>query len=485
MKIDIKSLRGLDAHRSADAELAARIVELEAEADGRPFSAEQGAEFAELVAQRKELEGIIAELETRLKVVEEATQKPNAVDVVGEPRFNAPNVISAPDNVHDLAAYRQRVGSVDDLPQAYRDGAMRIIEKVQLPVSPDADKARSRLAELVEKHKDEDYGWVSRRVIGTSSPHFVEAWARYVSGGEHMVPSRLMAALQTYSDANGGYAIPVTIDPSFVLTTDGAVNPLRDDMARIETITTKQWAPVTTGGVTASYAAETAAASDGAPSDIASPAITPIRAHVSVDFTAEYSEDYGPAAIASEVGKLIADAKNVLEANMFINGNGSGQPTGIVFALSGGASVVPSAGDNAFALADVDEVEGDLGDRFISRAQWLAARKIYQLARAFGTAGQPANSIYDPMSGTLRGYRARISNNMDKTIENDAEVLVFGDFQHFIIVDRLGLSTEFIPMVFNGDGRPLGRRGVYARWRNDTGLTTINAFRLLTIGAAS
>lgn len=485
MTIDLKSLRGLDAHRSADAELAARLAELESEADGRPFSAEQLAEFEGILAQREELAGIIAELELRLKAVAEATERPNGVEAVGEPRLSAPNVISAPDNVYDLAGYRQRVRDIEDLPQAYRDGAMRIVEKAALPVAPDADKARERLAELIDLHATEEYGVVSRRVIGTTSPAYQEAWARYVSGGAGAVPSRLMAALQTYSDANGGFAIPVTIDPTFVLTTDGAVNPLRDGMARVETITTKQWSPVTTGGVTASYAVETAAASDAAPGDVASPAITPIRAHVSVDFSAEYSEDYGPAAIASEVGRLIADAKNVLEAEKFVNGNGSGEPLGIVFALSGGASAVPSAADNVFALTDVDSVEGDLGDRFIARAQWLAARKIYQLARAFGTAGQPANSIYDPLSGTLRGYRARISNNMDKTTTNDSEPLLFGDFNHFVIVDRLGLSTEFIPMVFNGDGRPLGRRGIYARWRNDTGLTTINAFRLLTIGAGS
>lgn len=483
--IDIQSLRGLDAHRSADAELAARLVELNSEADGRPFTPDQQAEFEGILGQREELSGIIKELELREAAVAEATQKPNGTEVVGQPVFNAPNVISAPDDVFDLVAYRNRVRDIDDLPKAYRDGAMRIIEKAQLPTAPDKDAARTRLAELLDRHAAEDYGVVSRRVIGTTSPMYREAWARYCSGGLQAVPPRLMAALQTYSEANGGYAIPVDIDPTFVLTTDGAVNPLRDGMARVETITTKQWSPVTTAGVTASYAAETAAASDAAPSDVASPAITPIRAHVSVDFSAEYSEDYGPAAIAAELGRLIADAKNVLEAEKFINGNGSGEPLGIVFALSGSASVVNSASDNAFALTDVDSVEGDLGDRFIGRAQWLAARKVYQTARGFGTAGQPANSIYDAMSGTLRGYRARISNNMDKTFTNDSEPLLFGDFQHFVIVDRLGLSTEFIPMVFDGNGRPLGRRGIYARWRNDTGVTTVNAFRLLTIGTGS
>jgi len=134
-----------------------------------------------------------------------------------------------------------------------------------------------------------------------------------------------------------------------------------------------------------------------------------------------------------------------------------------------------------FALVDVDALEGSLGDRFIGNARYLAPRKIYQLARAFGTAGQPAGSIYDPMSRTLRGYPASMSNTMDKTTTTASEPLLFGDFNYFVIVDRLGLSTEFIPQIFNASGNPLGRRGIYARWRNDTGVLAQNAFRLLRI----
>lgn len=481
MNIDIQSLRGLDAHRSADAELAARLTELNTEADGRAFSDEQRAEFEGILSQREELAGIIEELEVRDVAVAAAlnkgdkhTETPGAV--------HAPNIAKVPDDIHDLVAYRQRAGSVDDLPQLYRDGAMRFVEKVHFPTAKDQDAARSRLAELIERHAEDEHGWVSRRILGTTAKAYQEAWAAYISGGLPSVPGRLQAALQTYSDANGGYAIPVTIDPTFVLTTDGAVNPLREGMARIETITTKSWEPVTTGGVTAAYAAETAAAADAAPSDVGNPGITPLRAHVQVAFSAEYSEDYGPAAIQAEVGRLIRDAKNVLEADKFVNGAGTTEPMGIVTAVDAVAgSRVASAAVATFALVDIDALEGALGDRFISNAQWLAARKIYQTARGFGTAGQPANSIYDAMSKELRGYPARVSNAMAKTTATADEPLLFGDFSYFVIVDRLGLSTEFIPNVVDGSGNPLGRRAVYARWRNNTGVLTANAFRLLKI----
>jgi HK97 family phage major capsid protein len=485
--IDIASLRGLDAYRAADADLRARLAEIDAEAEGQPFTEEQRLEFEEISAPDTGLlarvGATIEELEIRERAITSAMNEgARRNDVAGgSSTFNAPNVRRTPDNVFDLAAYRSRANSLDELPAAYREGALRVLEQASFPSAVDQDATRARIATLIEKHKDDEHGVVSRRIIGTSAPAYVEAWGAYMKGGHQAVPQRLQAALQTYSDADGGFAIPFTIDPTFVLTTDGAVNPLRT-MARVETITTKSWTPITTAGVTASYALETAAAADAAPSDVDDPSITPIRAHVAVDFTAEYAEDYGAAAIVSEVGRLVADAKNVLEANKFVLGTGVNEPDGIVARLiTEASSLVASAAVNTFALVDVDAVEADLGERFLSDAQWLAARKIYRTIRGFGTAGAPANSIYDQVSGTLGGYPARITSAMDKTTTTGSEPLLLGSFRHFVIVDRLGLSTEYIPQIFDGNGRPLGRRGVYARWRNDTGILTVNAFRLLQI----
>jgi HK97 family phage major capsid protein len=484
--VDIESLRGLEAHEQANAALAARLSELDTEANGRPFTDEQRSEFDTILEQRETLGAAIEELKIRDREVKAALTKGGpSTETVG---LHAPNVIKTPTDaeVHDLASYRQRVTSVDELAGAYRDGAMRVVEKAQFPAlfkGMSQDDAREHVAEIIDRHADDNYGVVNRRIIGTDDATYREAWARYMSGGPQAVSGRFQAALQTYSDADGGYAIPFTIDPTFVLTTDGQLNAIRG-MARVETITTKAWSPVTTGGVTAAYAAETAAASDAAPSDVANPVITPIRAHVLVGFTAEYSEDYGPAAIQAEVGRLIRDAKDVLEATKFILGSGSGEPDGVLARLiTDGTKKVDSATANTFALVDVDALEGALGDRFIGNAQFLGARKIYQLIRGFGTAGQPANSIYDQLSGTLRGYPAKISNTMDKTTTTGSEPLLFGDFSHFVIVDRLGLSTEFIPQLVDSSGNVLGRRGVYARWRNDSGLLTVNAFRFLSIKA--
>ena len=50
------------------------------------------------------------------------------------------------------------------------------------------------------------------------------------------------------------------------------------------------------------------------------------------------------------------------------------------------------------------------------------------------------------------------------TVTNPA--LVYGDFDGYVIADRIGLAVEFVPQLFStGNGLPNGRRGWYAHWR--------------------
>lgn len=482
---DLESLRGLDAFRSAESELVARLSELDAEAEGTAFTEEQRTEFEAISGEDGLLaraRATIEELEIRDRKIKDAVSKGgSSSETATSGALGGFNVRKAvPENVFDLAAYRQRVSSVDDLPGAYRDGAMRVIEQAHFPTVKDQDAARAQVARLVNKHRDDAHGIVSRRIIGTGDPAYQDAIARYMSG--ESLTGKRQAALQTYTDADGGYQLPFTIDPTIILTSDGAVNELRA-IARVETITTKSWKGITSAGVTAAYAAETAAAADAAPADLDDPGVTPVRAHVFVPFTAEYAEDYGPAAVLGEVGGLIRDAKDVLEADKFVLGTGATQPDGIVHAIvTEASSIFKTAVAATTDLNDIDSLITELPPRFRARARFLAQLATYMTVRGYGDAGQPAGSIYDPTNKNLRGYPGHESTAMDVGASTTGKnILLFGDFQKFVIVDRLGLSVEYIPQVFDGDGQPLGRRGVYARWRNSSAMMTAAAFRLLQV----
>ena len=483
----LEELRGLDAYKRADAELRARLTELNLEADGRPFNAAQHEEFEAISGKDGLLEQVrdtITELEIRGKVIEDVVEgSGRGVEREGT-LFGFPNVIKAPDNIFDLAAYRSRCRSIDDLPMAYRDGAMRALDLVQFPTVADKAKAQANIEKLMIPTRHRPAGTVARRVLGTGSPQYHEAWAQYVTRGRDSLSAERLAVLQTYSDADGGYAIPFTIDPTFVLTSDGAVNPLRQpDWARIETITTKEWQAITSAGVTAAYKATEVTATTGSePSDVANPTITPVEASSFVKFTAAYQEDYGSVAIAAELGGMIQVAKDDLEATKFFMGSGTAEPDGIVARLiTDTTSLVATVTDNVFALVDIDKLIGAVPPRFRTRSKMCANMAILQLVPAFGTAGQPADSIYNPISKTLRGYTIAEASAMDDVATDAKEILLMGDFRHFVIVDRLGLTTEYIPNLFDGDGKPLSERGILARWRNDTGLLTVNAFRLLKV----
>jgi HK97 family phage major capsid protein len=485
-KADLDELRGLDAYRKADAELRARLTELDTEADGKPFTADQRAEFEAISGTDGLLDQVteaITELEIRGRVVEtvidgadRGTEREPAAT-----RFGLPSVVKAPDNIFDLAAYRVRARSLDELPGLYRDGAMRLLERAEFPTA-DKAKAQHAVAKLLTPTRHREPGAVARRMLATGSPEYEEAWGIYATRGENAVPQRLKAVLQTYSDADGGYAIPFTIDPTFVNTSDGSVNPLRA-ISRVETITTKEWQAVTTAGMTAAYkATEVTATTSSAPADVANPTITPVEASSFASFTAAYQEDYGAAAIASEIGRMVQVAKDDLEATKFFMGSGTAEPDGIVARLiTDTTSIVPTITNDVFALADVDKLIGALPPRFRSRAQMAANLAILQLVPAFGTAGQPSDSIYNAISKTLRGYPVHEASAMDDVATDAKEIVLMGDFSYFVIVDRLGVTSEYIPNLFDGDGKPLSERGILVRWRNDTGLLSVNAFRLLKV----
>jgi HK97 family phage major capsid protein len=488
MKIDLGALRGLDAHRQAYGDLAAHLKELEDEANGQVMAEDKLTDFNETFAERGRLEAAIEQLEIRDAAIKQTLQSPTTSESAAAAFPQQFNVRKSPDNVYDLAQYRQHANSVDELPGLYRDGAMRVLDRASFPTakSSEQDAVKGHVEQLLAQHNDTGYGVLGKRsvlgrdIIATDDPVYREAFTQYIARGRDALAPRHLAVLQTYTDVDGGFAIPFTIDPTFIITTSGAASSLRE-YSRVETITTKSWHPITTEDDVASYGTETSATADSAPSDIDDlNGVTPLRAKRFIKFTAEYQEDYGAAAILAQVGVLIRDSKDLLEAEKFVQGTGSAEPEGIIWKLDDdGTSLVSVA---TFDLDGLDAVTAALGPRFRvgGRATYMANLAILQKVRQLGTAGAPANSIYDQISGILNGYPARELSFMDDAWSSGKEVLLFGDFKQFVIVDRIGLSMEYVPQVFDGSGDPLGQRGIYARWRNTSKVITVNAFRLLT-----
>src|SRR5262249_29476992 len=89
----------------------------------------------------------------------------------------------------------------------------------------------------------------------------------------------------------GGFALPFSLDPSVMLTSNGALNPIRQ-VARVFTIPTDQWKGVSSAGVTASYDPEASEVSDDSPT-LAQPVIDSAMGRAFVPFSYEVGQDWG------------------------------------------------------------------------------------------------------------------------------------------------------------------------------------------------
>ena len=156
-------------------------------------------------------------------------------------------------------------------------------------------------------------------------------------------------------------------------------------------------------------------------------------------------------------------------------------------ALAGTGSEINVSTSEALVVADIYAVENALGPRFRTNASWVANKAIYNLIRQFDTAG--GASLWERLGAGLPpeliGYPVYESSAMDGAYSAAATannyIMVLGDFQNYLIADRVGLSVEYVPHRVNGDGALTGQRGLYAFWR--VGADSINdaAFTLLDL----
>jgi HK97 family phage major capsid protein len=287
----------------------------------------------------------------------------------------------------------------------------------------------------------------------------------------------------TLTDAAGGFLVPFTLDPTIILTNAGSANPFRQ-VSTVRTITTDSWNGVSSAGVNAEWLAEAAQVSDDSPT-FAQPSITPKKAGAWVQGSFEVLADSG---FAAEVGPLLADAKDRLEATAFTTGNGTSQPKGVITAVSAvSGSVVNSATTDTYAAADVYAVEQALPPRYrlTGKPSWMANKAIINKTRQFDTAGGSSFWANFGMGQPeqLLGAPIYEASAMDGTITASSEnyALLLGDFRNYYIIDRVGMTMVYEPLVKGANNRPTGEAGWFAYWRVGGDVVNADAFRLLDI----
>src|SRR5262249_35460262 len=123
-------------------------------------------------------------------------------------------------------------------------------------------------------------------------------------------------AMAVGTGSTGGFGAPFQIDPSIMISGTGSVNPFRQ-ISRVETVTGYEWRGVSADQVTAHYRAEATEVADDSPT-LVQPIVHPQRGDAFVPYSIEVEQDY--ASLVTELGKVLADARDQLDAVKFING---------------------------------------------------------------------------------------------------------------------------------------------------------------------
>lgn len=346
------------------------------------------------------------------------------------------------------------------------------------------DKVREVATRFVDREDPKTGSVVSNLVLATSSERYFDAFTQLIrsKGNMAVLPvadQEIVARAMSLTDNLGGFAVPFQLDPTIILTASGSFNQVRQ-IARVVQATGDVWHGVTSAGVSGSWDGEAEEVSDDSPT-LDQPGIPVHKYQTFVELTHELQMD--APTLANDIATMLAEDKDSKESIAHVIGTGVGQPTGIITALTGTASVIPTAGTDTLAVSDVYNLDSALPQRFAANGSWLAHRKTYNTLRQFDNAGGNAlwGQLAEGRKSELLGRPDYISEAMDATINpgQDNLLMVFGDFRNFVVVDRLGTTLSYVPHMFGPNGRPVGKAGWHAWSRSGSDSVNDAAFRAL------
>ncbi|WP_239404652.1 phage major capsid protein [Frankia sp. Cj3] len=438
-----------------------------------------------LVARWEELDErtkpIIARME-KLKLIEKSGENP----ANGERPFGNPDLVTRNnrDPFADLQRVEQRLVQRGEL----RERALDAIERANKAGDLEHD-----YAEEATRRAQADSG-IARHVLLTGSEQYREAFRAYLTDPEGEVRRTALSL----TVANGGYLLPYILDPTIVLTNAGSANPYRR-ISNVKQTTSNAWQGVSSAGVTAAWLAEGVAAADASPT-VGQIQITPVKGSAWVFGSFEVLQDTN---FGEQLPRLLGDAKDRLEESAFAVGTGTAQPLGVLSALGTGQKVAAvlgtggafnGTGGTGAPQLDVYNTMASLPARFrqSDRTAWIA--NITNITRIRGIDQYGGSSFWanfgQDQPEQLLGKSIYESTSITTTAATGtgtgSAALLFGDFNEFYIVDRVGTSMIYDPLV-KGTGAnanvPTGQSGWYYYWRTSSGVSTANAFRWLANGS--
>jgi HK97 family phage major capsid protein len=311
---------------------------------------------------------------------------------------------------------------------------------------------------------------IAQHILQTGSDEYRETFEAYLRDPEGERNRAL-----SLTNANGGFLLPFVLDPTIILTNASSANPWRR-ISNVKQTTSNTWNGVNSAGVTAAWLSEGSTATDNSPG-VGNVVVTPSKASAWVFGSYEVLED---TDFGQQLPGLLADAKDRLEEAAFATNTTSGIPIGIVPAAT---TVVTTAATTVIAIGDIYATQAALPPRFRNApgAAWVANVAIINKIRQLDTAGGSSfwTNLGKGQPETLLGAPIYESTTMSGSVATLTLEAIFGDFGQYIIVDRVGVSMIYEPLVKSTTALPTGQAGWFMFWRVGANLSTINAFRVM------
>lgn len=312
---------------------------------------------------------------------------------------------------------------------------------------------------------------------GSARPHpcagndYRNAFLAYARMGKNGITSDIVGALQVGTDTEGGYITPEEFETRLVQKLD-EFNVMRD-LASVITAGADRNIPMETDYGAAGWIAEEGAYGEGDPAFD-----RVILAAHKVGKIVKVSEELLQDAFFDLETYLVDNfgrAIGMAEEAAFVNGDGTGKPTGIV----GSAGVgVTAASATAITADELMDLYHSLKRPYRRNATFLAADSTVKLVRKMKDGNgqyiwQPGLVAGEP--DMLMGRPLEVSDDVP-AVATTAKSIVFADFAYYTIVDRAATtSVQRLNELYAANGQ-VGFKG---NRRVDGKLTLTEAAKVL------
>lgn len=377
-------------------------------------------------------------------------------------------------------------------PQELRDAALRRLDRKH-----DIAHLSAAGVDQIERSVRRDAS-IAARVLVTETPEYRSAWMKLMTQTHPMLEDDERQAVKAWNEFRamsentttaGGYGVPVFIDPSIILTAQESGNPFLQ-IARQVPVTNNLWKGVSSAGVSWTFQTEGAVVGDASPS-LAQPTVQVHMARGFIPYSIEVAMDY--PAFADEMSRLLAAGYDELLVDKFTRGSGSGEPFGILTALSANTNVrvrVQTSGTN-FSAGDPYSLWKALPQKFRRQASWLMSVGVNNAIRQLGTANvyhASTVTIPEAWADTLFNkpvFESPYMPDVTTSTSGTDGLAIVGNFDNYVVARRDGMTVEPIPMLFQqqtagaGVGMPTAQRGWFAHARIGGNSVADTSFRLL------